>query len=686
MTDKPRSDEGNEDLVDRYLPPRNTPGERVIFNLLVAAVWLFLWLLIVSIWQGGWSKLGELSKYSIAVFFVLGIVAVLRESFTKYPLMIIAFVLTVWGAFALYSTGSVRTSSQFLWDLLGVGVGLLLYLGVEMQGILFRMGTGREFRMNRFSPGQRWLMMVLACWIGISVATAWRPALESPKVERFASISAPEMPYWKEARVGLALSGGGYRAAVFHTGTLHALESLGITVDNLSTVSGGSIIGAYYANGGDPIEFKDAVANGRFNLKRELLLMHNTVRLICPMRVPIIDVELLPACHFSRRDVQASMLDRLMFDNKEHEEASTPLAPSLVINTTDLTYGQLVGFLPDGLVIQAPNLDVHVYRGDAYRPEQMFTLSERVALSGAFPIAFPPGEFNVKVYPQTGSGHGTRQLWLADGGIADNSGIHSLIGAHRFACEGTNCIHGHTLPASWRSDLMLISDGGAIFGVESELNTPAQLSRAVDIGGARTGKRLDRLRSVPTVALSAQLSFLDPGMQFRAYKDPNDRRPGNENMNKTVQFRPGQDYPNDVLDRLFALLPPERHPDVGAAWQRYKAVRSGNAAVDPRLWSTHMAYRNKEEVDSCPERRKSGASAQTLQSLPGICDALLLKYSVRTEIRYLLDAFRDTSTLDDQFGAERAEELFRLGQMLVYVKWHLIDRAFQEVDAQRSSS
>src|SRR5689334_14671032 len=46
--------------------------------------------------------------------------------------------------------------------------------------------------------------------------------------------------------IGLALSGGGYRASVFHLGTLNKLNQLGIlsNVDVISTISGGSITGA----------------------------------------------------------------------------------------------------------------------------------------------------------------------------------------------------------------------------------------------------------------------------------------------------------------------------------------------------------------------------------------------------------------------------------------------------------
>ena len=48
--------------------------------------------------------------------------------------------------------------------------------------------------------------------------------------------------------IALALSGGGYRAAAFHLGTMRALDELGLLGDvrELSTASGGSIVGALY--------------------------------------------------------------------------------------------------------------------------------------------------------------------------------------------------------------------------------------------------------------------------------------------------------------------------------------------------------------------------------------------------------------------------------------------------------
>ena len=52
----------------------------------------------------------------------------------------------------------------------------------------------------------------------------------------------------KTRRIGLALSGGGFRAAIFHLGVIRRLEELGIMsqIRAISSVSGGSIIAAYY--------------------------------------------------------------------------------------------------------------------------------------------------------------------------------------------------------------------------------------------------------------------------------------------------------------------------------------------------------------------------------------------------------------------------------------------------------
>ncbi len=56
------------------------------------------------------------------------------------------------------------------------------------------------------------------------------------------------VPSASHARLGLALSGGGFRAAFFHLGVLARMAELDLLrqVEVLSTVSGGSVIGSMY--------------------------------------------------------------------------------------------------------------------------------------------------------------------------------------------------------------------------------------------------------------------------------------------------------------------------------------------------------------------------------------------------------------------------------------------------------
>lgn len=69
----------------------------------------------------------------------------------------------------------------------------------------------------------------------------------SPPAEAFAEGDEPP-PLSIRGKVGLGLSGGGFRASLYHIGTLAKLAELDVLrhVEAISCVSGGSIIGAYY--------------------------------------------------------------------------------------------------------------------------------------------------------------------------------------------------------------------------------------------------------------------------------------------------------------------------------------------------------------------------------------------------------------------------------------------------------
>jgi NTE family protein len=66
-----------------------------------------------------------------------------------------------------------------------------------------------------------------------------------------------------ETTIGIALSGGGARAAA-HIGVLHALNENGIYPTHISGASGGSVIGALYCSGYTPLEILELTKTASF--------------------------------------------------------------------------------------------------------------------------------------------------------------------------------------------------------------------------------------------------------------------------------------------------------------------------------------------------------------------------------------------------------------------------------------
>ena len=62
--------------------------------------------------------------------------------------------------------------------------------------------------------------------------------------------------------IGLALSGGGFRATLFHLGSLIRLNELGLLsqIDSISAVSGGSILSGLLASRWNDLDFVDGTA------------------------------------------------------------------------------------------------------------------------------------------------------------------------------------------------------------------------------------------------------------------------------------------------------------------------------------------------------------------------------------------------------------------------------------------
>lgn len=73
------------------------------------------------------------------------------------------------------------------------------------------------------------------------------------------------MPFGEEGQeqgIGLAMSGGGFRATLFHLGALWRLNEMGILsqIKRFSSVSGGSITSGHLANIWSRLQFASGVA------------------------------------------------------------------------------------------------------------------------------------------------------------------------------------------------------------------------------------------------------------------------------------------------------------------------------------------------------------------------------------------------------------------------------------------
>lgn len=279
------------------------------------------------------------------------------------------------------------------------------------------------------------------------------------------------MPFGNEGLedlVALALSGGGFRATLFHLGTVWRLNELGYLpkLDRISSVSGGSITTGVLAVKWSRLQFVDGEAA---NFSQEIVV---PLREFCGRSVdaPAIgEGALLPW-----RDV-SEVIER---EYREHlfgraTLQDLPDRPRFIFNATNFMTGVDFRFSKP-------------YAGD-YRigmiPKPAFSVALAVTASSAFPPFLSPVVREVKpeAYQRWEGAdlfdrveYRTR-LVLTDGGAYDNLGLETL---------------------EKRCRTLLVSDAGAPFGPDPAPATAwhAQTLRAFDIATAQArGLRKRRL-------------------------------------------------------------------------------------------------------------------------------------------------------------------------------------------------
>ena len=239
--------------------------------------------------------------------------------------------------------------------------------------------------------------------------------------------------------VGLALSGGGSRAIAFHLGCLRALHDLRLLdrIAVISSVSGGSVIGAMYAYNPDPFptldrRVVDLLRHGLHgHILRETLRPTNLLKAL-PGRLassclaltqfivrlvrtalrlnPLPRPEPLERA-FTRTEAFRNVLKRHLFgDTLVADVARNALAT--VINATELRTGSAFRF---------GSRESGCWRYGTIPPADAH-LADAVAASAAYPAYLPPLDRHYLFAGTNGTARRERVL-LTDGGVYENHGI-----------------------------------------------------------------------------------------------------------------------------------------------------------------------------------------------------------------------------------------------------------------------
>jgi NTE family protein len=240
----------------------------------------------------------------------------------------------------------------------------------------------------------------------------------NPQVAHDPTPTPPTQHLDPEARDGLkpgtalALSGGGYRAMLFHTGALWRLNEAGLLPDLacISSVSGGSITAGVLGLSWQDLGFEDKVAS-RF--------IREVVEPVRELARHTIDIQ-------AAVSGTAGAYRKHLFGVKTLQDL--PDQPVFVFNATNVQSGALWRF-------------TKAYMGD-YRVGRMRNPDLSIATAVEASSAFPPFLSPVTLAMQAGAVEAdpgsdlnrppfTEQAVLSDGGVYDNLGLEPIFKRYR---------------------------------------------------------------------------------------------------------------------------------------------------------------------------------------------------------------------------------------------------------------
>ena len=316
-----------------------------------------------------------------------------------------------------------------------------------------------------------------------------------------------------QRKFGVALSGGGYRAAAFHLGTLRKLADLSLLdkIDVISSISGGSITAAAYClNKQDYIGFEQKMITS-FSTKSAIGLVLRSWEFIRTLLfalafigisvyisftpsapfavVPIIVLVVLLVAFQFRLFPVARVIERAYDQHLFHGATLPDLCerPKLAIGSTNLQTSRPFTFSRERIEDSS-----YKYGTPSVTfLDKGFPVARAVTASSCVPFAFSPVSIAKEFFTDQRQYELVRPE-LVDGGVFDNQGLHKLT----------------EIKSEYNCDIVLVSDAGNRLPFEENYNnTFTLLLRTVNVFMQRI-KNFQSVRNVYDNKEGRQIAYL----------------------------------------------------------------------------------------------------------------------------------------------------------------------------------